>query len=112
MSETHVTNVDEQVEILNTLEISRLLTLKSFLSKVKSQESMFRRAYLVICVLVLKSRDLIERRTSMHPKYCKGKETQIMSPGDRNEEIIPNCIKGEPGSHTCFLNHILTSHTS
>jgi len=78
-------DMDEHVETLNApgsdslspspvlktfpLEISRLLTLQSFLSEVKSQESMFKRAYLVICVLVLKSRDLIERRTSMHPKY-------------------------------------------
>lgn len=31
--------------------------------------------YLAICVLVLKSRDLIERKTSIHPKYCKEKET-------------------------------------
>lgn len=93
MSEIHITDVDRHVEILTTLgsdslspspalkgqnfslEISRLLTPKSFLSEVKSQESVFKRAYLVICVLVLKSRDLIERRTSMHPKYCKGKKT-------------------------------------
>ena len=53
------------------LEISSGLLQKSFLSQVKSQESIFKRAYLVICVLVLKSSDLIERRTSMHPRYCK-----------------------------------------
>lgn len=35
----------------------------------------FTKSYLAICVLVLKSRDLIERKTSMHPKYCKEKET-------------------------------------
>lgn len=34
----------------------------------------FTKSYLAICVLVLKSRDLIERKTSMHPKYCKEKE--------------------------------------
>lgn len=32
------------------------------------------KSYLAICVLVLKSRDLIERKTSIHPKYCKEKE--------------------------------------
>lgn len=33
------------------------------------------KSYLAICVLILKSRDLIERKTSIHPKYCKEKET-------------------------------------
>jgi len=33
------------------------------------------KSYLAICVLVLKSRDLIERKTSIHPKYCKEEET-------------------------------------
>lgn len=35
--------------------------------------------FLAICVLVLKSRDLIERKTSMHPKYF----TMYVTPGPR-----------------------------
>lgn len=31
-------------------------------------------SYLVICVLVLKSRDLMERKTSIHPRYYQEKE--------------------------------------
>lgn len=90
--EVHLTDVGKHMEILNPpgfdplsgspalkgqtllLEIPRLLMLKSFPPEVRSQECMLKRAYLVICVLVLKSRDLIEWRTSMQPKYCKGKK--------------------------------------
>lgn len=32
--------------------------------------------YLVTCVRVLKSRDLMERSTSMHPMYCGGEHGQ------------------------------------
>lgn len=37
--------------------------------------------YLVTCVRVLKSRDLMERSTSMHPMYCSG--------GTRSEQPPP-----------------------
>lgn len=32
------------------------------------------KSYLATCILVLKSRDLIDRKTSIQPKYCKEKE--------------------------------------
>lgn len=36
--------------------------------------------YLVTCVRVLKSRDLMERSTSMHPMYCGGDGTRSEQP--------------------------------
>lgn len=54
------------------LGVGRLLEVwEHSLLQQNHRSSCSRWAYLVICVLVLKSRDLMERRTSMHPKYCK-----------------------------------------
>lgn len=80
--ETHVTNVMNTWKPWNPLGLPPASSTQgAFLSKVKSQESIFKKAYLVICVLVLKSRDLIERRTSMQPKYCKRKKHKSWTPG-------------------------------
>ncbi len=42
--------------------------LKTDLGSVQSKQ---KTRYLVTCVLVLKSKDLIDFRTSMQPMYCK-----------------------------------------
>lgn len=45
------------------------------------QESGTAGPYLVTCVRVLKSRDLMERSTSMHPMYCGGKAVRAGTTG-------------------------------